>query len=129
MARILNSRVPVSFLHLYEYADFDLGGEADGDTISFPAAGTVIQQGKGITATQTVQGQEPISWEGGWYAFALDEIENGTPGVLSDAITPDSPGDQNFAYQWDISFGRRTNLFNDFGQHHTIQRRRIRLLP
>jgi hypothetical protein len=92
-------------LHVYDYADFDLGGQSDGDTVSFPTTNMVMQQGKGMIATQSVQGQTPNFWEASWYALALDTIENATPAILSDQITPNEPGDQTFAYQWDVNLG------------------------
>jgi hypothetical protein len=56
-----------------------------------------------MTATQTVQGPEPTFWEASWYALTLNEIDDATPGILSDEIIPNEPGDQTFAYQWDFT--------------------------
>jgi hypothetical protein len=92
-------------LHLYSYTDFDLAGTNEDDSVSFPTNNLVLQQGKGATATQSVQGQTPNYWEASWYAFTLDKIDAGTPAVLADDIDPDEPGDQTFAYQWDVSLG------------------------
>jgi hypothetical protein len=93
---------PVS-LHVYDYTDFDLNGESGGDTLSFPSTNLVLQQGKATTATQSVQGQTPSFWEGSWYALTLDKVQTASPAMLSDQITPNQPGDQTFAYQWDVS--------------------------
>jgi hypothetical protein len=90
-------------LHLYSYTDFDLAGESEGDTVSFPTTNVVVQQGKGVTATQSVQGPAPNFWEASWYALTFDKIDGATPAVLSDTNTPSSPGDQTFAYQWDTN--------------------------
>ena len=90
-------------LHLYDYTDFDLAGESDGDTVTFPATNIVMQQGKNMIATQMAEGQTPSYWEGSWYALALDTIEEATPAVLADSIIPNQAGDQTFAYQWDFS--------------------------
>jgi hypothetical protein len=92
-------------LHVYDYTDFDLDGQSDGDTVSFPTNNMVVQQGKNMIATQTVEGQTPSFWEGSWYAFALDTIETATPAILPDEILPNEAGDQTFAYQWDFTLG------------------------
>jgi hypothetical protein len=92
-------------LHLFDYADFDLAGLSEGDTLSFPGTNIVLQQGKGMTATQTVQGSTPNYWEGSWYSIALDEIQGTSPVTLSDELIPPEPGDQTFAYQWGFTLG------------------------
>src|ERR1035441_3849967 len=43
---ILNTTNTTISVHLYEYSDFDLAGQADGDTVSFPTSNIVVQQGK-----------------------------------------------------------------------------------
>jgi hypothetical protein len=102
---IQNTNTSSVALHLYSYTDFDLAGTNEDDSVSFPTNNLVLQQGKGATATQSVQGQTPNYWEASWYAFTLDKIDAGTPAVLADDIDPDEPGDQTFAYQWDVSLG------------------------
>ena len=47
-------------LHLFDYADYDLAGNPEGDTVSFPTTNSVLQQGNGMTLTQTVQVRHPI---------------------------------------------------------------------
>jgi hypothetical protein len=101
--RIQNtSNGPVT-LHVFDYADFDLAGNSDGDTVTFPTTNSVLQQGKGMKLTQTAQGPTPSYWEASWYAIALDEIDGSLPATLSDKLIPPSPGDQTFAYQWDVT--------------------------
>ncbi len=102
---ILNTNNSSVGLHVYDYADFDLDGTNEGDTVFFPTTNMVVQQGKGIIATQSVQGQTPNFWEASWYALTLDTINDDTPAILSDDITPGDPGDQTFAYQWDVTLG------------------------
>jgi hypothetical protein len=100
-------------LHLYDYTDLDLGGTDAGDTVSFPTNNLVAQQGKGVTATQSVQGPMPSFWEASWYSLVFDTINSATPAVLSDTILPNQPGDQTFAYQWDLTLGAgQTLVFN-----------------
>jgi hypothetical protein len=92
-------------LHVYDYTDFDLDGIAEGDTVSFPTTNVVVQEGKGMMAIQSVQGQTPNYWEASWYALTLDAIEDESPAILADEITPNEAGDQTFAYQWDVALG------------------------
>jgi hypothetical protein len=92
-------------LHLFDYADFDLAGVSSGDTVSFPNTNNVFQQGKGTMLTQTVQGPTPNYWEASWYSITLDELDGNSPLTLSDQLIPPSPGDQTFAYQWDVTLG------------------------
>jgi hypothetical protein len=92
-------------LHLYHYSDFDLAGTADDDTVSFPAANTVVQRGKGMMATETVQTPIPSFWEASWYAITFDKLAGNSSVTLSDSLNPSGPGDQTFAYQWDLAVG------------------------
>jgi hypothetical protein len=100
---------PVS-LHFYDYTDFDLGGAETGDTISFPTNNLVVQQGKGVTATQAIQGPTPSFWEASWYPLVLDTINSTNPAVLSDTILRNQLDDQTFAYQWDLTLGAGQTL-------------------
>jgi hypothetical protein len=100
---IQNTTNSSASLHVYDYMDLDLAGSGAGDSVSFPTTNSVMQQGKGVTAIQSVGGPAPNYWEGSWYAFAFDTINNTNPAVLSDSIIPNQPGDQTFAYQWDVN--------------------------
>lgn len=88
-------------VHVFAYSDFDLAGASEGDTVAFPTTNTVVQQGKGVTMTETVQAPTPDEWEASWYDLILEILDDGSPSTLSDALIPQAPGDQTFAYQWD----------------------------
>jgi hypothetical protein len=98
------SNAPVT-LHIFDYADFDLAGVLAGDTVSFPNTNTVLQRGKGMMLTESVQGPAPNYWEASWYSITLDEIQGGAPVTLSDRVINPTPGDQTDAYQWDVILG------------------------
>jgi hypothetical protein len=98
------TNLPAS-LHVFGYADFDLAGSAEGDTVSFPTTNSVLQEGKEMQVTESVQGPAPNYWEASWYAVTLDQIESGSPPTLLDELIPPKPGDQTFAYQWDVTLG------------------------
>ena len=89
--------------HFYEYADFDLAGSTEGDTIGFPGTNVVVQQGKGATANQIVGGPAASFWEASWYGLTLDALQSPGHALLSDKVDQPTPGDQTFAYQWDLS--------------------------
>lgn len=90
-------------IHVFQYADFNLAGPMGADTVAFPTAGTVAQQGGSSQMTETVQSPAPTYWEASLYPLTVDKISSATPVILSDAITPASAGDQTFGYQWDLS--------------------------
>jgi hypothetical protein len=93
---IQNTNKYQSRTSLYDYSDFDLDGQPDGDTVTFPGTNIVMQQGKNMIATQSIAGQTPSFWEGSWYALALDTIENSTPAILPDEITSQPGGRPDF---------------------------------
>jgi hypothetical protein len=107
---VQNTNSTPIYLHLFAYSDFDLAGDPEDDTISFPITNTAVQQGKGMTMTETVETPTPNEWEGGWYDFTLENLVSGSPVTLSDNIIPQAPGDQTFAYQWDIIVAARQTL-------------------
>jgi hypothetical protein len=90
-------------LHVFEYSDFDLSDDPSADTLAFPTANAVVQQGSGLTLTETIGTPVPNYYEGSWYAITLDKISGGSPVTLSDSLIPNSPGDQTFAHEWDTN--------------------------
>ena len=122
---IQNTNTSSANLHFYAYTDFDLAGTNAGDTVSFPTNTLAVQQGKGVTATQSVQGLTPSYWEASWYSFAFDTINSATPAVLPDAIIPKQPGDQTFAFQWDTALNQGQSWVLNLA--NTIQVEPIRL--
>ena len=69
----------------------------------FPAINKVVQQGNGLTLTETISQPAPNYYEGSWYAITLDKISGDTPVTLSDSLIPNAPGDQTFAHEWDTN--------------------------
>jgi len=98
------SNAPIT-LHLFAYSDFDLADDFLSDSVSLPATGTMVQQGKGMTVTQNVQSPAPSYWEASFYAITLDDLDSTNPVTLSDSFIPPDPGDQTFAFQWDVTLG------------------------
>jgi hypothetical protein len=90
-------------LHVFEYSDYDLSDDPPADTLSFPTINTVVQQGNGLTLTETIGTPVPNYYEGSWYAITLDKISGDYPVTLSDSLIPNAPGDQTFAHEWDTN--------------------------
>ena len=90
-------------LHVFEYSDYDLSDNPSADTLSFPATNMVVQQGSGLTLTETIGTPMPSFYEGSWYAITLDKITGASPITLTDSLIPNAPGDQTFAHQWDTN--------------------------
>jgi hypothetical protein len=90
-------------LHVFEYSDYDLSDDPSVDILSFPAVNMTVQQGNGLTLTETIGSPTPNYYQGSWYAINLDEISGNSPITLSDSLIPNAPGDQTFAHEWDTN--------------------------
>ena len=90
-------------LHVFEYSDYDLSDNPSADTLAFPAANKVVQQGSGLTLTETIGIPAPSFYEGSWYAITFDKITGMSPITLTDSLIPNAAGDQTFAHQWDTN--------------------------
>jgi hypothetical protein len=71
--------------------------------VAFPASNKVVQQGSGLTLTETTGTPLPNSYEGSWYAITFDKITGTSPTTLTDSLIPNTPGDQTFAHEWDTN--------------------------
>jgi len=100
---ILNITNTTVNLHIFEYSDYDLSDNPSADMLVFPAINKVVQQGNGLTLTETISQPAPNYYEGSWYAITLDKISGDTPVTLSDSLIPNAPGDQTFAHEWDTN--------------------------
>lgn len=125
---IQNTNTAPASMHVYDYTDFDLAGNYEGDSVSFPTTNSVVQQGKGMVATQLAY-PAPNNWEGSWYALALDTLLEPEPAILSDEIEPDEPGDQTFAYQWNATLGAGQTLVLDLTNNIQMQLVRLAIAP
>jgi len=96
--------------HLFQYADFDLGGTPWDDTLWFPNGNTVSQSdGSGLTLSETVTVPGASRHEGSLFTDVpnlISRLDDGstttltnTPGIGGGSIY----GDVVWAYQWDIN--------------------------
>jgi hypothetical protein len=106
------TNIAITF-HFFEYTDFDLNGEAESDTVFHVSSDEMVQQGKGMMATETISGMTPNYWQSSWYAITLDELIQDSSVQLADESIPSSPGDQTYAYEWDVTLGAGQNLIID----------------
>jgi hypothetical protein len=90
-------------LHVFEYSDYDLSDNPSVDTLSFPATNKAVQQGNGLTLTESIGTPMPNFYEGSWYAITFDKITGTSPVTLTGSLIPNAPGDQTFAHQWDTN--------------------------
>jgi hypothetical protein len=113
---ITNAPLP---LHLFAYSDFDLSNSPHADAVSMPSALTLLQQGKGMQVTETIQSPMPDHWEASYYGITLAGLLDASPLTLADTFIPPAPGDQTFAFQWDTTLGPGqslvVNLANSIG--------------
>ena len=90
-------------LHVFEYSDYDLSDDPPGDTLTFPTSNKTVQQGNGLTLTETSGTPAPNYYEGSWYAITLDKLGGTSPVTLTDSLIPNLPGDQTFTHEWDTN--------------------------
>jgi hypothetical protein len=99
-----NSRSPLEF-HFYQYADFDLNGTPEGDSVFFANANAVRQFEGTLRLTETVVTPLPSHREAAVYPVTLTKLLDGNPTVLSDTPADNvivGPDDVTWAYQWDV---------------------------
>jgi hypothetical protein len=85
--------------HLFDYANFNLGGSTTGQTVSITGANTATDTGNGYSV-QTVASPVASEYAAGLHPTLLDEINSSSPATLSDS-TSTSSGDGEFAFEWD----------------------------
>ena len=98
--------------HLFQYADFDLGGYEypDDDTVRLVNANTVLQTdgGGGLTVSETIA-STPSRYEVGLFSTTLDKLTDGVATTLSNDPGPYT-GDATWAFQWDFTIGNNGSV-------------------
>ncbi len=84
-------------LHLYEYANFNLGGSTSGQSVAITNSNKATDTGSGVTV-QTVVSPKASHYEANTAPNLLNELNGGSAYTLSDAST--SHGDGEWAFQW-----------------------------
>lgn len=96
-----DGRQPVS---VFQYCDFDLGGDADGDMAAHVNANLIRQWDAGWVLDEVVI-PTASAWEIGPQSSILWNLQN-TPGYdLTNSVSPFGPGDTAYAWQWNATGG------------------------
>jgi hypothetical protein len=99
--RLRNTGREALSISFFQYVDFDLGGEAFGDTAEILNANAVRQSGKGWTAEEAFT---PAATHGqvAFYPTLIDLLDDGDANDLTDDAGPIGEGDVSWALQWDV---------------------------
>ena len=100
--RISNTGTEALDFHLFEYADFDLGGTEGGDTGTIDPLNKVMQSdGAWSMAMSEVVTPDFSHWEIANYPTLFNSLNDGATTVLNDYAGPVA-GDVEYALQWDM---------------------------
>jgi hypothetical protein len=115
--RIINtSNAPLDF-HFFQYSDFDLCGNAGGETATFVNANTVDQTDiAGCHLSETVVTPDATHREAGIFANTLGKLNDGVATTLVDNNTSGF-GDATWAFQWDVLLGINGTLIISKDKH------------
>jgi len=96
-------------MHFFQYSDFDLGGTANNDQLSFTGTpiNTAIQTDAAGAQelSETVVARAPNEFSGDYFANILNSLNDGTPTTLDNTNHVTSPGDATWAFEWDQPIG------------------------
>ena len=99
---------PVLGFHFFQYVDFDLADDPDGDTawiVTGGGATAAWQTGGGGWVTETPV-TSPSRYEVGVFADTRDKLTDlVNPDILNNVAGPVGPGDVTWAFQWDFDLG------------------------
>jgi hypothetical protein len=107
--RITNTSASAISLHLFKYVDFDLNGNAMGDTVEKINANT-FQQVDGNILTEMVLTNAPTAWDVGPFGSHYG-LRDGSTTTLTDTSGPYS-GDATYVMEWvlNLSAGQTTSF-------------------
>ncbi|MBN1341093.1 MAG: PEP-CTERM sorting domain-containing protein [Phycisphaerae bacterium] len=101
---INNTGVSSLNFHVFQYADFDLGGDASGDTVAFASSNTVNQMDGAIALSETIVSPMASRIEAALTPVTRNSLDDGAPTTLSNVASA-GPGDATWAFQWDFVLG------------------------
>jgi hypothetical protein len=98
------SGAPLPF-HFYQYSDFDMGGTAEGDSVTLSKNGLTSRfnqsdQADGANIVETVITPNADHGEAGFFPVLLNKLNDGSPTTLNDSLTA-GPGDVDWGFEWD----------------------------
>jgi len=94
--------------HFYQYSDFNLGGDAGGDSIALQRnlRGNFYladQQQPNATLSETVVTPGANHGEAQLQGVTLAKLNGGAPVTLADNLGTVGPGDVTWAFEWDVT--------------------------
>jgi hypothetical protein len=94
---------PMDF-HFFQYADFDLQGDPNGDSAAFTNLNTVQQYKSAARLTETVVTPVPSHRDIAFFPVTRNGLNDGVATTLSNTPigTVVGPGNMTWAYQWDF---------------------------
>jgi hypothetical protein len=107
--RITNIGDEVLSLSFFQYADFDLGGEAYGDVAELLNPNTVRQIGKGWKVEEVLTPAADAA-EVAFYPLTVDELDDPDLDDLVASSGPVGPSDVTWAFQWAFTLDPRQSV-------------------
>lgn len=107
--RLTNVGDGVLSISFFQYADFDLGGEAYGDVAEILNPNTVRQVGKGWKVEE-VMTPAAVAGEVAFYPLTTDKLEDPDLDDLVASPGPVGPGDVTWAFQWTFALDPRQSV-------------------
>ncbi|MFH1730893.1 MAG: hypothetical protein ABIF82_04475, partial [Planctomycetota bacterium] len=109
IANLTDDEITFSF---FQYSNFDLGGDADDDSIEITGGNTVLQSdGGGHTLSETVVSNHPDLSEVGVAPATLAKLTDGDANDLDGTASIMGPSDLTWAFEWkDRVIGGRETL-------------------
>jgi hypothetical protein len=101
--KISNTGTDALDFHLFQYADFDLGGTAGDDTVEIFSPDEVLQSdGNWQVAISEIITPDASHWDTSISSALRDSLTDGITTVLDDDTGPVS-GNVEYAFQWDVT--------------------------
>ncbi len=88
--------------HFFQYTDFDLGGDPQGDTARLVNANTIQQFDPNAISSETVVTPAANRYEVNFFANTLNSLNDGSPTTLNNNGGP-LTGDTTWAFEWDVT--------------------------
>ena len=113
---ITNTTPDTLDVHFFQYADFDLGGNHESDSVEIlgDPKNTAYQWEESLYVAETIVTGAPDHYEAGAVNDVLnsilDRLEDGDPTDLEDVAGPIENTDAAWAFQWDKTLGSGDSL-------------------
>ena len=100
--RIINKDTAALDFHFYQYTDFDLGGDAENDSVSLLNPQTFRQVDPLYAFAEVVGTPAANRYEAAVYSYTWDKLTDGDADDLEN-LSSAGPEDVTFTWQWDLN--------------------------